>query len=171
MASAAHIGRKASLAWALVIAAIALFGAAAWGDANKVSTVTLLTVANVGTDASQAVLTLYTAEVYPTVMRCWGLATCTCFSAAASIAVPVAFHLGFLQVSWLPLAVVSLLGLAAAFLAIRLPDVKECAVLPDELSDIPFEAPPGVAQPVPDNTNITPQALKSSDKRRKLRQR
>ncbi|KAH7969317.1 solute carrier family 22 member 5 [Rhipicephalus sanguineus] len=171
MASAAHIGRKTSLAWALVIAAIALFGAAAWGDANAVSSVTLLTLASVGTDASQAVLTLYTAEVYPTVMRCSGLATCSCFSAAASIVVSVAIHLGFLQVSWLPLVVVSLLGLAAAFLAIRLPDVKECAVLPDELSDIPFEAPPGVAQPVPDNTNVASPGIQSSDKRRTLGER
>ncbi|XP_037504997.1 solute carrier family 22 member 12-like [Rhipicephalus sanguineus] len=105
MASAAHIGRKTSLAWALVIVAIALFGAAAWGDANAVSSVTLLTLASVGTDASQAVLTLYTTEVYPTVMRCSALATCSCFSAAASIVVPVAVHLGFLQVSWLPLVV------------------------------------------------------------------
>ncbi|KAH7957909.1 hypothetical protein MRX96_021363 [Rhipicephalus microplus] len=170
MASVAHIGRKASLAWALIIAATALFGAAAWGDANEVSTVTLLTLASVGTDASQTVLTLYTAEVYPTVMRCWGLATCACFSAAASIAVPVVVHLGFLQVSWLPLVVVSLLGLTAAFLAIQLPDVKESAVLPDEPSDIPFKAPPGITQPVPDNANIDPQGTQSNDKRRTLRQ-
>ncbi|KAH6942114.1 hypothetical protein HPB50_000980 [Hyalomma asiaticum] len=171
MASAAHIGRKTSLSWALVIAAIALFGAAAWGDANVVSSVTLLTLANVGTDASQAVLTLYTAEVYPTVMRCSGLATCTCFSAAASIAAPVAVHLGFLRASWLALVVVSLLGIAAAFLAIRLPDIKECAVLPDELSDVPFEAAPGNPQPVPDNTNVPSPDIQSSDKRRTLGQR
>ncbi|KAL1439658.1 hypothetical protein MTO96_001234 [Rhipicephalus appendiculatus] len=122
-------------------------------------------------DSGKCVLTLYTAEVYPTVMRCCVLATCTCFSALTSIAVPVAVHLGFLQASWLPVVVVSLLGLVAAFLTIRVPDIKECAVLPDELSVIPFEAPSAVAQPVPDNANIAPQGIQSSDKRRTLRQR
>ncbi|KAH7954926.1 hypothetical protein HPB49_022825 [Dermacentor silvarum] len=171
MASAAHVGRKTSLAWALVVAAIVIFATAAWGDSNVVSSATLLTLASVVTDASQAVLTLYTAEVYPTVVRCSGLAMCTCFSAAASIATPLAVYLDVLQVSWLPLVMVSLLGLTAAFLVVRLPDTKERTVLPDELSDIPFEASSGIAQAVPDNANIASLEVQSNDKRRTLGER
>ncbi|XP_050038919.3 solute carrier family 22 member 13-like [Dermacentor andersoni] len=171
MASAAHVGRKTSLAWALVIAAIALFATVAWGDANVVSSATLLTLASVVTDASQAVLTLYTAEVHPTVVRCSGLAMCTCFSTAATIATPLATYFGVLQMSWLPLVMVSLLGLSAAFLVVRLPDTKERTVLPDELSDIPFEQTSGIAQVVPDNTHIVSLEAQRSDKRRTLGER
>ncbi|XP_037579490.1 solute carrier family 22 member 13-like [Dermacentor silvarum] len=140
--SAARLGRSASLTWALGLAALACFVAATLSDDNTVPSAVLLLVASVSVDASQVVGTLYTAEMYPTVVRCTGLALCKCFSAAASVATPLAVYLGLLPVSSWPLGVVSLMCVTAAYLAMRLPDTKECTVLPDQLSDAPFDSTP-----------------------------
>ncbi|KAL1434012.1 hypothetical protein MTO96_001820 [Rhipicephalus appendiculatus] len=69
--------------------------------------------------------TLYTAEMYPTVVRCTGLALCKTFSAVVSVATPLAVYLGLLPVFSVPLGVVSIMCVTAAYLAMRLPDTIE----------------------------------------------
>ncbi|KAH7937941.1 hypothetical protein HPB49_017817 [Dermacentor silvarum] len=140
--SAARLGRRASQSWALGLAAFACFVAATLGDDSAVPSAALLLVASVSVDASQVVGTLYTAEMYPTVVRCTGLSLCKCFSAAASVATPLAVYLGLLPVSSVPLGLVSLMCVTAAYLAMRLPDTQECTVLPDQLADAPFDLTP-----------------------------
>ncbi|XP_072145065.1 solute carrier family 22 member 13-like [Dermacentor andersoni] len=140
--SAARLGRRASQCWALGLAAFACFVAATLGDDSAVPSAALLLVANVSADASQVVGTLYTAEMYPSVVRCTGLALCKCFADAASVATPVAVYLGLLPASSVPLGMVSLMCVTAAYLAMRLPDTKQCTVLPDQIIDAPFDSPP-----------------------------
>ncbi|KAH6928839.1 hypothetical protein HPB50_020141 [Hyalomma asiaticum] len=141
--SAARLGRRASQSWALGLAAVACFVAATLSDDSIAPSAALLLVASVSVDASQTVGTLYTAEIYPTVVRCTGLAHCKCFSAAASAATPVAVYLGLLPVSSVPLGVVSVMCVSAAYLAMHLPDTLECGVLPDNIADVPFRATAG----------------------------
>ncbi|KAH7948069.1 hypothetical protein HPB52_018300 [Rhipicephalus sanguineus] len=140
--SAARLGRRASQCWALGLAALACFVAATLGDDSVVPSAALLLVASVSVDASQTVGTLYTAEMYPTVVRCTGLALCKSFSAVASVATPLAAYLGLLPVSSVPLGVMSIMCVTAAYLAMCLPDTIECTALPDQFAEAPLDMSP-----------------------------
>ncbi|KAK8778170.1 hypothetical protein V5799_020487 [Amblyomma americanum] len=164
--SAARLGRRTSQAGALFFGAAACLMATALSEDDVVLTAALLLTAIVSVDASQAIGTLYTAEVYPTVVRCSGLALCTCFSTVASIATPLAVYLGLLPVSSASLSVVALLCVTAAIFALHLPVSKECSTLPDQLSDEPFEISPPEAMPaLPDTiTNTASHGRRLRDK-------
>lgn len=141
--SAAHLGRRLSQAAALFFAAAFSLIASSISDDHIGLSAVLLLSASMSVDASQFIVTLYTAEVFPTVVRCTGLAICTFFWAAARITTPLAIYCGILPVSSMPLGVMSLLCATAAFFALRLPDTKASTALPDQLSDAaPFEASP-----------------------------
>lgn len=171
--SAAHLGRRASQSSALGLAAVCCFVAANLDDDSVGRSAALLLVASVSVDASQTIGTLYTSEVYPTVVRCSGMALCTCFSAAASVATPVAVYLGLLPASSVPLGFVSLLCVTAACLAMRLPDTKESSALPDQFSDVHFETSPPESAPalVDTGSNIPSQARRLRDEPRTLGKR
>ncbi|KAL3216916.1 hypothetical protein MRX96_051126 [Rhipicephalus microplus] len=140
--SAARLGRRASQGWALGFAALACLVAGTLGDDSVVLSAALLLVASLSVDASQTVGTLYTAEMYPTVVRCTGLAMCKTFSAVASVTMPLAAYLGLFPVSSVPLGVVSIMCVTAAYLVMCLPDTMECATLPDQLAEAPLNVSP-----------------------------
>ncbi|XP_065298093.1 solute carrier family 22 member 7-like [Dermacentor albipictus] len=171
--SAAHLGRRASQSSALVLAAVCCFVAANLDDDSVGRSAALLLVTSVSVDASQTIGTLYTAEVYPTVARCSGMALCTCFSAAASVATPVAVYLGILPASSVPLGFVSLLCVTAACLVMRLPDTKESSALPDQFSDAHLDTSPQESAPALADTssNIPSQARRLRDEVRPQEER
>ncbi|KAK8759112.1 hypothetical protein V5799_003256 [Amblyomma americanum] len=155
--SAAHLGRRLSQAGALFFAAAFSLMASSISDDHIGLSAALLLSASISVDASQTIGTLYAAEVYPTVVRCSGLALCTAFSAAASIPMPLAVYWDVLPVSSVPLGVMSLPCAAAAFFAMRLPDTKDRTVLPDQLSEAVFEASPvGTVPAVVDTSPFMP---------------
>ncbi|XP_077532271.1 solute carrier family 22 member 7-like isoform X1 [Haemaphysalis longicornis] len=151
--SAARIGRRKAQAGALGCAAIASVAAATIADEDVISSMAALQVANMGMNASSFINTLYTAEVYPTVVRCSGLGLCTAFSMAASIITQLIFHRGLIPTSWLLSAVVSLLCLSGAVLVLTLPDTKEETTLPDAYTTPRYETSlPDAAVPQRDPT-------------------
>ncbi|KAL1440504.1 hypothetical protein MTO96_009361 [Rhipicephalus appendiculatus] len=164
--SAAHLGRRASQSSALALAAACCFVAAYLTDDSVGRSVALLLVTSVSVDASQTIGTLYTAEVYPTVVRCSGIALCTCFSAAASVATPVALYLGILPTSYVPLGFVSLLCVTAAYLVMRLPDTKESSALLDQFPDMPLGTSPPESAPAFADTNSPSRARRLPDQLR-----
>ncbi|XP_077532273.1 solute carrier family 22 member 16-like [Haemaphysalis longicornis] len=129
--SAGRIGRRNAQAGALGCAAVASVAAATISDEDVISSMAALQLANIGVNASSFINTLYTAEVYPTVLRCSGLGLCTAFSMAASIITQLIFYKGLIPISWLLSAVVSLLCLGGAVLVLKLPDTIEETTLPD----------------------------------------
>ncbi|KAH6931076.1 hypothetical protein HPB50_022053 [Hyalomma asiaticum] len=145
--SAAHLGRRASQSYALALAAVCCFVVAYLADDSVGRSAALLLVASVSVDASQTIGTLYTTEVYPTVVRCSGIALCTCFSSAASVATPIAIYLGLLPTSSVPLGFVSLLCVTAAYLVMRLPDTKESSTLLDQFPDVALGTSPPESAP------------------------
>ncbi|KAH8020748.1 hypothetical protein HPB51_003320 [Rhipicephalus microplus] len=140
--SAARLGRRASQGWALGLAGLACLVCGTLGDDSVVLSAALLLVASLSVDASQTVGTLYTAEMYPTVVRCTGLAMCKTFSAVASVTMPLAAYLGLFPVSSVPLGVVSIMCVTAAYLVMWLLDTMECATLPDQLAEAPLNVSP-----------------------------
>ncbi|KAL3225950.1 hypothetical protein MRX96_025295 [Rhipicephalus microplus] len=164
--SAAHLGRRASQSSALALAAACCFVAAYLADDSVGRSVALLLVTSVSVDASQTIGTLYTTEVYPTLLRCSGIALCTCFSAAASVVTPVALYLGILPTSSVPLGFVSLLCVTAACLAMRLPDTKESSVLLDQFPDLPLGTSPPESAPALADTSSPSRARRLRDQLR-----
>ncbi|EEC17669.1 sugar transporter, putative, partial [Ixodes scapularis] len=133
--SAARIGRRTSHATALLCAGLAGAIALILSEDQVIPRLAVVIAVKVSVRASECLIIVYTAEVYPTLFRCTGVAFCFCFSAMGNIATQLVANTGFLDQARVPLVLVSVMCVTGAFLALQLPDSQK-GRLPDTLQDV-----------------------------------
>eukprot|EP00095_Tigriopus_kingsejongensis_P002789 maker-scaffold728_size105512-snap-gene-0.21 protein:Tk02789 transcript:maker-scaffold728_size105512-snap-gene-0.21-mRNA-1 annotation:"hypothetical protein LOTGIDRAFT_108247" len=123
-------GRKTILVFCQVLAGVTCIGA---GFAAQDWLVTTLTLAGkFGASASFSIVYLYTAELYPTILRNSAVGTCSMMARIGSIVAPL---LAGLTPLWIPLFVMGFTSLLGGLLAIFLPETLGMH-LPETLDDM-----------------------------------
>ncbi|XP_064487425.1 organic cation/carnitine transporter 2-like isoform X3 [Ornithodoros turicata] len=126
----ARLGRRTTEATSLCCAGIACLTASLLSDEVRVISVGLTMAAVTFINSAYCIIWLYTAEIYPTVIRNTGLAVCYAFSTFGSALASLTEYLTDKD-SWIPIFIVAGLCICGAVLTLQLPETKDTKLKDD----------------------------------------
>uniref|UniRef100_A0A182NL70 Major facilitator superfamily (MFS) profile domain-containing protein n=1 Tax=Anopheles dirus TaxID=7168 RepID=A0A182NL70_9DIPT len=124
----AYFGRRSSSFWLFLYAGVCLLVVLAIPPANTTALVTLAMLGRVGITAVYAIVTLHTAELFPTEIRNTALGICSTMAHVGSIAAPYITDLLGRLAWWIPTTICGCAVLLAGALTLLHPETRDTAL-------------------------------------------